>query len=99
MKKGFIYQGRRNKNILVLNKQALLKDDGEPDGFELVSVVDMYSEDIEKVNDFFFKLEELAEAYYHMSPAMQLKFAKLAGEKVRWCFSPSHLIYAGLRRE
>lgn len=100
MTKAYIYQGRSHKNVIIANEEADIKDlNCEESGCDLVGSCDMYESDIQKVNDFFIKLEELSEAYHHMSPAMQAKFAKLAGEKVRWNFSRTNLTLAGLRRE
>ena len=99
MTKAYIYQGRSHKNVIIANEEADIEDlNREDSGYDLIETCNMYESDIEKVNDFFIELEELSEAYHHMSPAMQAKFAKLAGEKVLWNFSCTNLTLAGLRK-
>lgn len=96
MTDAYIFRGKAHKNVLVLNEETEIREAANSENCELIDKVPMYESDIEKVNNFFIALEELAEAYHHMSPNLRERFAGLAGEKVRWNFSVNTLKRAGL---
>ena len=98
MTDAYIFRGKAHKNVLVLNEETEIREAMKslPENCELLDKVPMYESDIEKVNNFFIALNELAEAYHHMSPNLRERFAGLAGEAVRWNFSVNTLKRAGL---
>lgn len=63
---------------------------------ELVDTMDMYEDDIIKVNNFFIALDQLCLADYHLSPINRKRFAKVVGDAVKNNFSISNLLRAGL---